>query len=73
METIEIRATVTDWLPIIRGEYAEMPGLHLTKKQVQRLWGLDPMTCDILLDVLVDAQFLRCTHNGSYARVEIEL
>lgn len=33
--------TQSDWLRLIHAEYREMPGLHLTKPQVQRLWGLD--------------------------------
>ena len=33
--------TMTDWLQLIRAEYHEIPGLHLTKPQVQRLWNLD--------------------------------
>jgi hypothetical protein len=47
-----VREAVRDWLQIIQGEYLEMPGLQLTKPQVQRLWGLDPATCDALLDTL---------------------
>ena len=48
------RAPAYDWLQLIQGEYLESPGLNLTKPQVQRLWGLDPLTCDALLDELVD-------------------
>jgi hypothetical protein len=36
---------VDDWLPIIRAEYIEFPGLQLTRAQVQRLWNLDEATC----------------------------
>jgi hypothetical protein len=59
-----------DWLRIIRAEYCEIPGLHLTKPQVQRLWGLDTATCDELLEVLVDVRFLKRTDKGAYARVD---
>ena len=65
-----VETSVADWLQIIRGEYSEIPGLHLTKKQVQRLWGLDPHTCDALLASLVDVKFLRQTPNGAYARFD---
>jgi hypothetical protein len=58
--------SVTELLRVVEAEYLEMPGLHLTKPQVQRLWGLNPITCDALLDALVAAQFLRCNHRGSY-------
>ena len=65
-----VETTVADWLEIIRGEYSESPGLHLTRKQVQRLWGLDPLTCDALLKKLLDVRFLRRTPNGAYARAD---
>ena len=65
-----VHTSVTDWLQIIRGEFQEIPGLQLTKPQVQRLWGLDALTCDALLDALVDVGFLRRTHTGAYARDE---
>ena len=70
-ETNADHTTVADWLQIIRGEYVESPGLHLTKPQVQRLWGLDALTCDALLATLVNVRFLRRTHDGMYARIDI--
>lgn len=57
---------VVDLVRVIRAEYLEIPGLHLTKPQVQRLWGLDPTTCGALLDALVAAQFLARTPQGGY-------
>jgi len=56
---------------LIQAEYCEMPGLHLTKAQVQRLWGLDDMTCDAVLGALEDEKFLRRTSRDSYARVGV--
>ena len=67
-----VETSVADWLHIIRGEFQEIPGLHLTKPQVQRLWGLDVPTCNALLDELVGDRFLKRTANGSYARVDEE-
>ena len=58
--------SVTDWVQLIRAEYLEIPGLHLTQPQVKRLWGLDTLTCEALLKALVDAGFLRCTQAGGY-------
>jgi len=52
---IAARTTVVDWLHLIRAEYLEMPCLQLTRQQVQRLWGLDELTCNALLEALVDA------------------
>lgn len=50
----------------IRGEYREMPGLRLTVRQAQRLWGLDGTTCHAVLTVLVDEGFLSVTRDGSF-------
>ncbi len=61
---------IPDWLQLIRAEYREMPGLRLTKPQVQRLWGLDHMTSEALLSALVDAKFLRRTHQDAYVRAD---
>jgi hypothetical protein len=55
-----------DWLRLIRAEYLEMPGLHLTKPQFCRLWGLDSATCDKLLNALIAAEFLRRTSRDVY-------
>ena len=49
-------------------EYLEMPGLRLTREQVQRLLGLDEAGCTELLDALVTAAFLRRLRDGKYAR-----
>ena len=59
-------ASVGEWLPIVRAEYLEIPGLSLTKGQVQRLWNLEPETCEALLSVLVDVKFLKRTRFGAY-------
>jgi hypothetical protein len=62
-------ASFDDWLRLMRGEYLESPGLHLTTKQAERLWGLDTSTCEALLAALVDAHFLRRTKDGAYTRI----
>jgi hypothetical protein len=64
-----VEPSVADWLQIVRGEFHEVPGLHLTKPQAQRLWGLDETTCESLLESLVAANFLKRTARGQYARV----
>ena len=53
----------------IRGEFIEMPGLQLTMAQAARLWGLDPAACRHVIEVLVDAAFLRWTPAGTIVRV----
>jgi hypothetical protein len=55
---------VTDLVRLIRSEYDEMPGLCLTPAQMQRLWLLEPGTCDQVLRALVDAGYLRLTSIG---------
>ena len=59
-------AHITDWLQLIRAEYLEIPGLSLTKRQVQRLWGLDHVTTEAVLAALVDVKFLRRTGRDAY-------
>ena len=66
-ETIVI--TMEHMLCRIRGEFLEMPGLRLTHRQAQRLWGLDQHTCTQLLDSLIGDKFLRRTNDGRYARL----
>ena len=56
------------WRERIRAEYLEMPGLHLTKRQAQRLWGLDESTCAAVLVALEKEKFLRRTRGETYAR-----
>ena len=58
-------------LQLIRSEYAEMPGLHLSRRQAQRLWGLDPARCQALLDALESAHYLKRTANEAYVRADL--
>ena len=61
---------VAEWLSIIRGEFLEVPGLQLTRREFQRLWGLDALTCDALIDALENSRFLRRTSQGAYVRAD---
>ena len=54
---------------LITAEYLEMPGLSLTKPQMQRLWSLEAVICDALVDALVTARVLRRTTTGTYVSV----
>jgi len=60
--------TLRHWIQAVRGEYLEIPGLHLTRSQVERLWGLDAVSCDQILDALIEAQFLSRTREGGFLR-----
>ena len=59
---------VTDLVGLIRSEYEEMPGLCLTRAQMQRLWLLEPTACDHVLRALVDVGYLRLTPGGYVRR-----
>jgi hypothetical protein len=61
-------ANIADLLQLVRAEYLEIPGLCLTQWQAQRLWGLDVMTCEALLDALILAGFLHRTRSAGYVR-----
>jgi len=56
-----------DWLTLIEAEFQEMPGLRLTECQMRRLWGLDAVTCTVIIDTLVDAGVLRETPKHQFA------
>jgi hypothetical protein len=60
-----------EWLQLIQAGYREIPGLHLTKPQVQRLWGIDAAMCDTLISALEDVKFLRKTQNNGYVRRDL--
>jgi hypothetical protein len=55
-----------NWLRLVQAEYREMPGLNLTRPQIQRLWGLHGETCDALVEHLVTTHFLRRTSGDEY-------
>ncbi len=59
---------MTDWIQLVRAEYHEIPGLHLTKCQVARLWSLDAAMCEAVLEALEAARVLRRTHTGAYVK-----
>jgi hypothetical protein len=57
-------------LQIVRSEYQEIPGLRLTRRQIQRLWGLDAALCEAVIEALTDARFL-LFRNGHYVRADV--
>ena len=54
----------------VLGEYREMPGLALTVKQARRLWGCDAVTCQRIVDVLVERHVLRWSRDRRLIRAE---
>ena len=59
---------ITSWVARIESEYREMPGLQLTERQMQRLWGLDGDACGEIVEVLISRCVLVKNQRGSYAR-----
>jgi hypothetical protein len=53
----------------VRGEFNEMPGLQLTIPQAARLLGIEQEACRIVIDQLVDSEFLRRTPAGTIVRM----
>jgi len=50
----------------VRREFAVLPGLALTPRQAQRLWGLDALRCEALLARLIDRGVLARRRDGTY-------
>ena len=61
-------STIDETLQRVQCEFREMPGLRLTPAQVGRLWDLDAISSQSLLDALVDARFLIRTPDGAFIR-----
>jgi len=63
-------APADDLLRRLKAEFLEMPGLKLTMAQAQKLWALDPTSCSLMLETLVNVNFLWRTRDGAFMRVE---
>lgn len=61
-------AALHELLQRIESEYREMPGLSVTARQAERLWGLDSTTCGFVLMTLIQRGILRRTASGTYVR-----
>ena len=70
MSIVTVIDPIGDLIRRIRGEYLEMPGLRLTARQAQRLFGLDPTTCDEVLAGLLQSGFLSRTVDGMFRLTE---
>ena len=57
-------------LDIVRGEYVEMPGLRLSRRQAQRLWAIDAETCDAVLGALEHSHFLEKNEDDEFMRAK---
>ena len=52
---------------LIRDEYRDLPGMVLSGPQVCRMFQLDPLSCEAVMDRLVTEGLLVRLPNGSYA------
>jgi hypothetical protein len=62
---------ITGLLYRVRSEFLEMPGLRLTPAQAARLWALDRLTSERILDGLTLAGFLFRNGDGAYSRASV--
>ena len=62
---------VFEWVRLVRSEYAEMPGLHLSKRQAQRMWNLDAHSADEIFNALEASHFLRRLADDVYIRADV--
>jgi hypothetical protein len=60
---------IEDLVMRIEGEFLETPGLMVTVADAQRRFGLDEITCEAVLDALVDSAVLFKTRDRVYGRL----
>jgi hypothetical protein len=58
------------FVSLVRAEYREMPGMSLTRVQMQRFWGFDAAACDAIVDALKGACVLRELRDGRVVAFE---
>ena len=63
------RRRIEDLLMRIEGEFLAMPGLRLTVHEAERRFGADEITCQAVLDALVDSAVLFKTPDRVYGRL----
>jgi hypothetical protein len=67
---VAAQPAIADWVRRVRAGYLEMPGLILTVDEIQRMWGIDAVTCAAILNTLVAVGFLRRTRAGGFVRAD---
>ena len=63
------RRRIEDVLMRIEGAFLDTPGLRLTVAEAQRRFGIDEITCEAVLDALVDSAVLFKTSDRVYGRL----
>jgi hypothetical protein len=62
------RRRIEDLVMRIEGEFLATPGLRLTIPEAERRFGADEITCEAILEALVDAAVLFKTRDRVYGR-----
>jgi hypothetical protein len=57
---------VERFIEMVRTEYRDLPGLHLTRPQMRRFLDVDVRTCDVVLEALERQKFLKRTPEDAY-------
>ena len=65
---METRPQVAEGVQRLKGVFLEIPGTRLTLLDAIKLSGLDQPVCEVVLDVLEDARFLKRANDGCYQR-----
>ena len=65
-------STLSGWVRRVRCEFSEMPGLHLSKRQAQRLWNLDRQSAEAIFDELEAEHYLKRTTGDMYKRADLD-
>jgi hypothetical protein len=66
---METNAPQVDMLVLrVQGDFLTNPGMRLTLPQAQRRFGMDRVTCEAVLSVLVEANVLARLPDGVYTR-----
>lgn len=58
---------------LLRGVYLEQPASRLSAGDASRLSGLEPSTCQIILEVLADTKFLRRSGDAFVRRADVPM
>ena len=69
LEVTPYRERIEQLLMRIEGEFLDTPGRMLTLPQAERRFGVDEITCEAILEALVDAKVLFKTRDRVYGRL----
>ena len=59
---------IAEAVQLLRGVYLDAPGCVLSAREASQISGLEPSTCQIILEVLADARFLRRSGDGQFVK-----